>query len=507
MSSSKSVINLGLERIRALLAHLPAYTRPTCHIAGTNGKGSVTALLSSILQASSYRVGRFNSPHLISIYDSITIDGIPVSQEKYLVIRQRVDEVDKEHSIGASNFELFTATVLMIFEDAMIDIAVIEVGMGGRLDATNVISDDQILVSALTAVDLDHQAFLGDTVEKIAGEKAAIARRGKPFVLGAQPHPEVNKVVAKTGGTIFEASTATKRERDPTLDGEEPLINPLTAAFVDLPQTVVADVLPFTSPINLRLPLKGEHQLKNLGIALAIVSVLLVHSDASSQFQKNITPETIASGVMHTHWPGRLSFHRVSLPLSPVAHHEATSTTGTSEFLVLADGAHNPASSTTLANFINETLDTRLHSSSSTDGPITLSYILALSHSPPKKAEHTLSPLLTTPISLFSTTESPNQRKIRVRIALLRFTAPDGMPWVRPEPPSKLRSIVSPLLPEAEVWAAADNGSDPAEDLKEALNWVSRERHSKDSEGLIVIAGSLYLVADFYRLLQSQESL
>ncbi|KAI0084782.1 Mur ligase [Irpex rosettiformis] len=499
MSSSKSAINLGLERIRALLGHLPPYTRPTCHIAGTNGKGSVTALLSSILTASSYRVGRFNSPHLVSILDSITIDDSPVLKYTYSDMRQRVETVDRDHNIGASSFELLTATALMIFEDAAVDIAVVEVGMGGRLDATNVISDEQILVSALTAVDLDHQLFLGDTVEKIAIEKAAIARKGRPFVLGFQPHPEVNQVVrevvAKVGGTVIEALVPTKRKRDPKLDGEEPLINRIP---------------PFSVPIDLLLPLKGDHQLQNLGIALTIVSALLVQPDTSLQLHKNITPETIANGVRNTHWPGRLSFHRISLPLPlahPVSPQEVINTaTVTSRFLVLADGAHNPASSTTLASFINNVLGGRISTPSAATNPITLSYVIALSHSPPKKPKDTLSPLFAVAASLLSTTQESHLYQIRVRVAFLRFTSPDGMPWVRPEPPSKLKGLVSPLLSEAEIWTAADSGSEPKEDLKEALNWVTRDQHLKDSEGLIVVAGSLYLVADFYRLLQSQKS-
>ncbi|KAI0795281.1 Mur ligase [Irpex lacteus] len=515
MPPSKAVINLGLDRIRALLTHLPAYTRPTCHIAGTNGKGSVTALLSSILQASSYRVGRFNSPHLISINDSITINNVPVSQAKYAEIRQRVETADSQHAIGASNFELLAATALQIFEDAAIDIAVIEVGMGGRLDATNVISDDQILVSALTSVDLDHQAFLGNTVQQIAVEKAAIARRGRPFVLGPQKHPEVDQVVrevvAKVGGTIVETLVPSKRQRDPVLDGEEPLVNLLSPAFVDVPQPVVVDLPPFPTPINLLLPLKGEHQLQNLGIALAIVSSLLLQSDLSLQFQKKITLETIVQGVKNTRWPGRLSFHTITLPqplAEPVSRKElVTPSTATSKFLVLADGAHNPASSNTLASFISDTLASRLHTPPATGGPsITISYILALSHSPPKKAEDTLAPLFILPSSLLQTTQLSNHFDIRVRIAFVRFTPPDGMPWVRPEPPSKLKAVAFPLLVEAEYWVAPDVDSEPAEDLKRALNWVTRDQHVKDSEGLIVIAGSLYLVADFYRLLQSQEN-
>src|SRR5882762_9813819 len=187
-------IDLTLDRIRTLASHMKTpYTRPTCHIAGTNGKGSVTAILSSILFSSlpPLSVGRFNSPHLVSIYDSITINNKPVASSVYANARGAIESVDRVNSVGASSFELLTLTALLVFEEAGVDIVVIEVGMGGRLDATNIILDECILVSALTAVDLDHQAFLGNTVEDIATEKAAIARSGKPFIIGKQKHQTV----------------------------------------------------------------------------------------------------------------------------------------------------------------------------------------------------------------------------------------------------------------------------------------------------------------------------
>lgn len=172
-------IDLSLDRIRALSALLPAYTRPTVHIAGTNGKGSVSALLSSILHATepNLDIGRFNSPHLISIRDCIVINGQPVDEATYASARNEVETVDRTHAIGASSFELLTATALLIFENAALDIVILEAGMGGRLDATNVIPTECVMVSALTAVDLDHQAFLGDTLSAIAREKAASTLR------------------------------------------------------------------------------------------------------------------------------------------------------------------------------------------------------------------------------------------------------------------------------------------------------------------------------------------
>lgn len=511
-------INLGLERIRDLLAHLPTYTRPTCHIAGTNGKGSVTALLSSILKTSSYRVGRFNSPHLISVLDSITIDDVPFSQLKYSEIRECVEQVDKKHKIGASSFEILTATALSLFEDAKVDVAVVEVGMGGRLDATNVITDECILVSALTAVDLDHQAFLGDTVEEIAAEKVAIARKDRPFVFGPQVHKDVEaivtKIVLQVEGHPMPATPVWKRTWDPDIDGDKPRLTSLSAAhFQDVPQPVVTASL-FPGALPLLLPLRGDHQLANLGIALTIVSTLRHTYSATFshlQFHDRITPETVAEGVKATRWPGRLSFHKISLPLSSeTADSQAqlpSSLPNAGEFLVLADGAHNRASSATLSAFINDLLSQTMQPES--DGPrtITLTYLLALSHSPPKTPQQTLIPLFAPLEAILTSAQLLPNMTLRVRIALLRFTPPEGMPWVRSEPPSALKDVVSSLIPAADTWTGADEETGHTDDLSKALDWAADDQRMTGGgvgEGLIIVAGSLYLVADFYRLLQGQ---
>lgn len=511
-----SHIELGLERIGTLLSHLPTYTRPTCHIAGTNGKGSVSALISSILSASSYRVGRFNSPHLVSVLDSITIDDVPVSRVKYSEIRSLVEAANESHRIGASSFEVLTATALLTFEDAKVDIAVVEVGMGGRLDATNIIPDECIMVSALTAVDLDHQAFLGNTVSEIAFEKASIARKNRPFVLGPQIHPEVagvvQEVVSKVGGILLQAAVPSPREWDAAIDDAPQSLSALsTSDFQGTPRPVWSSVPYFSSPLPLVLPLHGDHQLENLATALAVVSALLTHGDLAFHPiltpRERITADTIATGVRNTRWPGRLSFHNVSLPLQTPPTRTPPSIK-ICDYLVLADGAHNPASSATLGTFVTNLLQRVSQAAPTATSPRTfnLSFILGLSHSPPKTPLQTLTPLFS-PLAELSL---PSNVQIYLRVALLEFSAVEGMPWVRPEVPVELKSVVTGLLPGADIWTPEGvKGKQVGDDLRAALNWAAGGQRAKDDEveeGLIVVAGSLYLVADFYRLLQSVQS-
>ncbi|PSR71965.1 hypothetical protein PHLCEN_2v12175 [Hermanssonia centrifuga] len=497
-------IDLSLDRIEKLLSHLPPYTRPTCHIAGTNGKGSVSALVSSILQASSYRVGRFNSPHLVSIYDCITIDDQPISPDVYARVRKEVEAADKEHGIRTSSFELLTSTALMAFEQAQVDVAVVEVGMGGRLDATNVILDSCILVSALTAVDLDHQAFLGTIVSEIAKEKAAIARRGKPFVLGEQKYREVvdvvREVIGDVGGVVLQGLIPTKRKWDPSYDrpvAPETVLLPSKLHQLP-PQPVEVTIPAYTEALRALLPLQGNHQLANLGTALGIISALLTHSSKRPEYQglhipAKVTPETILAGIRRTRWPGRLSLHTISLPVQLPGNNDIS--TKTHDALILVDGAHNPASSATLSSFINGLVAPILSTTAtSTRRAITLTYLLGLSHSPPKTPLQTLAPLLSI--------HPQSGVGIKIRIGLLRFTPPEGMPWVKSEKPSDLKQVVSSIFPDAELWASDDD--DPPEgQLLNALNWAGEKdngEQGRPQEGLIIVAGSLYLVADFYRL-------
>lgn len=465
-------IDLSLDRIKRLLPHLPTYDRPTIHIAGTNGKGSVSALVSSILQAAGLSVGRFNSPHLVSVRDGISIRNKPISEEEYAAARAEVKRVDKECGAGVSSFEILTATALLAFQRAELDVVVLEVGLGGRLDATNAIPDDCVLVSALTAVDMDHQAFLGDTVEAIAREKTAIVRPGRPFVVGPQKHKSVldaaKAAIAEAGADFIAAAPARPREWNDSLDGP----HTDSSRFVEtLPQPVVLFMPCYSSPVNAQLPLFGVHQLDNLGTATTIISNLLTHPSCVSRLslKQTLSPETVSSGIRSTRWPGRLSYH--TLPSSKLDGLEADTN-------VLVDGAHNAASATTLSDYIAHIYVTQPQAP--------MAFIIALSHSPPKTPVETLS-------SLFAFAHA-NGAKPKIAVAATGFSSVEGMPWVKPVPLSDITSVAKDILPDVELWTAPDAG---AHNLNEALRWASE----KAKGGLVVIAGSLYLVADFYRLL------
>ncbi|KAI6129978.1 Mur ligase [Pisolithus croceorrhizus] len=465
-------IDLTLERVHILASQF-SYTRPSIHVTGTNGKGSVACLLASILQASSFKVGKFNTPHLISIYDCITINDQPVTPELYHECRTQIEQANERVNASASSFELLTVTALLVFERVAVDIAIVEVGMGGRLDATNVMPDQCILVSALTTVDLDHQAFLGETVDLIAREKAAIARQGKPFILGHQKHSSVvsaaEGVVLQQGGTFM---------RMP--------FTPPRGQHIEYTSNA------FGSPIRAMLPLHGTHQLHNLSLALTIISTLLTDSSCCAalppQLLHAITTETVRAGIECASWPGRLSFHTMPRPVTPGSTRNP--------LVLLVDGAHNPASSEALASYIS-LITPYIHSPSRI---LHITYILALSHSPPKTPEQTLFPLLPP--------RSRTGNPVTVSIAVLRFHPPDGMPWVKAISPSKLRAAVLSLVTNANVWAAQDDEL-VDDQLQRALEWTELQAAQTQDEGgehLAVLAGSLYLVADFYRLMKRLEA-
>ena len=486
-------MDLSLERIKVLLSHLPQYTLPTIHITGTNGKGSVSSFVASILQASGFTVGRFNSPHLISVLDSIIINGEPVGFDLYNDARRVVEDLNSGSGIDATSFELLTATALIVFESAKLDIVVLEVGMGGRTDATNAVSDDVILVSALTVVDLDHQKFLGDTVGAIARQKAGIARKGRPFVVGPQKYPDVmvsvrTVVEEEVGAELVCAGPAATRTWDEAVDGPP---EPASAITSSLPFRRPAAVRPvslslpcFPDPVLAQLPLQGDHQLDNLGVAASIVSSLLAHSYSVRRlrlpFRSRITPSTIAAGVRSTSWAGRLSFHDV--PLSRLGG-------GTEDpdesLVVLVDGAHNPASASVLASYMSRLLESTPVGGSE---DLNLTFVLALSHSPPKTPLQTLSPLLSF--------ERPTGVKINLRAAALEFTPVEGMPWVRPVPSSEIRDVVKEIDGDIGLWTPREG---ERESVANALLWAHEGHRKQGGKGFVCIAGSLYLVADFYR--------
>ena len=177
-------MDFKLERVSLALQRLgePQRAYPALHIAGTNGKGSVAAMLDACLGAAGYRVGRYTSPHLVELGERIAVAGVPMSREALVATAEEVRAVTLAHGIGLTFFEILTVMAFVHFARVGVEVAVVEVGLGGRLDATNVIDP---LAAAITTIGRDHTEWLGDSLAQIALEKGGIIKPGRPVVLGA----------------------------------------------------------------------------------------------------------------------------------------------------------------------------------------------------------------------------------------------------------------------------------------------------------------------------------
>jgi dihydrofolate synthase/folylpolyglutamate synthase len=309
-----------LAHMRVLLAALghPERRFPSVLIAGTNGKGSTASTLASILLASGLRSGLYTSPHLVRINERIQIAGQQIGDDDFALVHDLVDRTaerlvsEGELPWHPSFFEMLTAIAFEHFARRKVDIVVLEVGMGGRLDATNVV---QPRVSVITDISLDHQKFLGDTVAEIAGEKAGIIRPGGVVVTLPQ-QPQANDVI---GNTILELGARAVNA--------VPYVPPVSPASA---QYLVAGIQ--KSPVSryplqvmgeqilVETPLVGRHQLRNVALAIATAEEL-----GRQGFP--VTAASIERGIRETHWPGRFQV----LPASG----------GEPEYVF--DVAHNPA--------------------------------------------------------------------------------------------------------------------------------------------------------------------
>jgi dihydrofolate synthase / folylpolyglutamate synthase len=285
-----------LKHMRVLLAALghPENSFPTVLVAGTNGKGSTAATLASILQASGLKTGLYTSPHLIRINERIRINGEPIGDDNFALLHDVVDRT-AERLVGEGDlpwhpsfFEMLTAMAFEYFARSRPDMVVLEVGMGGRLDATNVVEPR---LSIITDISLDHQKYLGETVAEIAREKAGIIRPGGVVVTLPQM-PDANDVI---GNAILDAGARAVNA--------VPYVPPVSpgsgqwAVASGQRQRYPLDVM--EAEILVESTLVGRHQLRNL--ALAIAAAVELHDQGIAQ----ITPETIAQGIRETQWPGR----------------------------------------------------------------------------------------------------------------------------------------------------------------------------------------------------------
>ncbi|MBX6361438.1 MAG: bifunctional folylpolyglutamate synthase/dihydrofolate synthase [Acidobacterium ailaaui] len=283
-----------LEHMRVLAEALghPERKFPSVLIAGTNGKGSTSATLASILQAAGYRTGLYTSPHLVRVNERVRIDGAEISDDDFARLYFTVDDVARRlvHEgrlpHPPSFFETMTALAFSAFAQAKLDIAVLEVGMGGRLDATNIVDP---LLSIITDISLDHTEWLGPTISAIAREKAGILRPGGVMVTLPQ-HPEANQVLG-------EVATALK-------------VRGVNAAEYLPPRSVASGPYPLQllgEQVEIASPLAGQHQQRNLALAIAAAVELSNHHGYI------MTPAQMAEGIQNTRWPGRLeSFRSIS---------------------------------------------------------------------------------------------------------------------------------------------------------------------------------------------------
>ncbi len=246
-------IKPGLERISTISEFLgnPHNSYKTIHIAGTNGKGSTSSVIASVLMEAGYRVGLYTSPHLVDFNERIRIDGVKIPDSELIRLAQQLLHFPAQ--IGATFFEITTAIAFKYFQEQKIDIAVIETGMGGRYDATNIIEP---IVSAITSISLEHQEYLGDTIDKIAYEKAGIIKPNVPVVL-AKNTTEVRE-------EIFKIASRMKDVRYYYAPEEETVIQ--HQYHKDLTTEVCINFNGNLAYTN--LPLPGEHQVDNLELAI-----------------------------------------------------------------------------------------------------------------------------------------------------------------------------------------------------------------------------------------------
>ena len=331
-----------LAHVRVLLQTMshPERTFPSVLIAGTNGKGSTAATLASILQSSGLKTGLYTSPHLVRINERIRVNGLEISDDDFSGLHGEVDRCAERLVENGdlpwhpSFFEMMTAIAFEYFAREKVEIAVLEVGMGGRLDATNVV--DPIL-SVITDISLDHQRFLGNTVAEIAREKVGIIRPGKAVVTLPQ-QPEANDVI---GNTILELGA-----RGVSAVPYVPPVSPASAHYlVHNPQQATRKpACSYRYPLQVmgkqilvETALVGRHQLRNIALAISAAEEL------GKQGFLAITPETIELGIRQTKWPGRFQV----IP----------SQNGWPE--VVMDVAHNPAGAWALRAALSECYEER----------------------------------------------------------------------------------------------------------------------------------------------------
>ncbi|KAG2182210.1 hypothetical protein INT43_007137 [Umbelopsis isabellina] len=433
-------MDLGLDRIKSLLKALgnPEKSLQVIHVAGTNGKGSVCAYIASILDSAGFKVGRYNSPHFITPSDATQINGQVLAAEDYQSLIDRVSTVDKKNTCNASSFEITTAAAILWFYESRVDIAIIEVGLGGTLDATNVF--DYPLVSVITPIGMDHASILGNTIEEIAAAKAGIMKSQCPVVISPQPEAQVMDVL-KAKAHQLSCPVILSPTAAWSLNSDEPAWATVKVSGPDDANT---------ETYQFKIPLYGDHQLVNAATAVSTIHML---KSKSIEFGRKISIQHIEEGMAETRWRGRLDL------LTMNEYPWLGSNYNIKEMFV--DGAHNPPAAIVLRQFVDQQLKAR--------GLDKVHWIVASTEG--KDLRELLNILLRPQDSICAAT----------------FTQPENMPWIYPMPQSNIIEAATTITDNCTIESSLDA----------ALHTAGKLDPSKQ---LIVLCGSLYLVADLYRL-------
>jgi len=435
-----------LAHMRILLGAMghPERRFPSVLIAGTNGKGSTAATLASIFTASGLKTGLYTSPHLVRINERIRINGAEIADDDFALLHELVDKTaerlveEGDLPWHPSFFEMLTAIAFECFAQNKIEIAVLEVGMGGRLDATNVVEPR---LSVITDISLDHQKFLGDTVTAIAREKAGIIRRDGVVVTLPQ-QPQANDVIGNTILDLNARAVSAVPFVPPVSPGSAEYLTPTDGKSPTAEAAKFAEKNSAGQPISryplqvlgkqirVETPLVGRHQLRNIALSIAAAEEL-----AQQGFP--ISAETIERGIRETRWPGRFQVVKAGVH--------------TPEYVF--DVAHNPAGAWALRSTLSACYDTR---------PLTFIFGAMRDKAIGEMAE-ILFPLAGT-------------------IILARADNP--------------RSATFTEIREAAVRTSAE-----IEDAADVPSALERARVLAGAQGVIVITGSIYIVGEAMRAL------
>ena len=403
----------GLTNMRALLARVgnPQDHLKMVHVAGTNGKGSCCAMLERTLREAGYKTGLYSSPYIERYNERIRIGFAPIAGEKLALLVERIwpqVEACRQEGFQITEFELGTALAFMAFAEEKVDIAVIEVGLGGRLDPTNIITP---LVSVITEVGMDHMGFLGDTIDQIALEKAGIMKRGVPVALGPQQRDALGVLMAAAKGLGI------------------PVIDPDAENVVEGDRSVTFDVKVGGETIKgLTVSLPGRHQSENACAALGALYAL-----RKKGFDLSL--DVIRRAMADVHWPGRLErFGRVIL-----------------------DGAHNDPGVRALCLYADKWLPM--------EKTVLLSGMMADKE-----------------------TEKMTQR-LSSRVRCCVTTTPS----------------VPRAMPAAELAKAFEKQGLKTYAEDEPARALRRARELAGPEGIVLCAGSLYLIGEIRSLLRSEK--